>query len=114
MAWSTVEVFANRGMAEVAGSALSSAGVPYRVVADDAGGQGWPIGLRHSGAELRVPTEELESARGLLTAGDQADEADREPIDAAGLTMGVSGPVRAVVGVLVVVFVVALLVGLWP
>lgn len=63
--WTTVEVFGQRGMAEVGGSALRSAGIPHRVVADDDGGQGLPLG-RINGAELQVPTEQAEEARALL------------------------------------------------
>lgn len=62
--WVTVESFPNRGLAEVAGSALASAGIAYRVRADDAYGMGFPLSF--NGAEVQTPPDRVDEARGLL------------------------------------------------
>jgi hypothetical protein len=67
ISWETVEVFGVRGMAEVAGSALRGAGIPFRIMADDGGStMQLPFSLRTRGAELQVPAEDVEDARTLL------------------------------------------------
>jgi hypothetical protein len=79
--WTTVEVFAHRHMAEVAGSALRGAGLRYRVMADDAGGtEGLQLG---SGAQLQVPGDQREVALALLAAEPgTADGGHLEDLDA--------------------------------
>lgn len=125
--WVTVEVFPNRSMAQVAGTALTSAGVPVRVVADDGQGVGLPLGLRYNGAELQVPAEDLEAARGLLgsevvsephgghdgPADDELDLADEEgvPISPAGLDMGVGTAFKVLAALLLAGLLIA---ALWP
>lgn len=75
--WETVEVFGVRGMAEVAGSALRSAGIPFRIMADDGGGAfQLPFSLRTRGAELQVPAEDAEEARALLGGEVELDALD--------------------------------------
>lgn len=104
--WTTVEVFAHRGMAEVGGSALRSAGIPHRVVADDDGGQGLPLG-RIQGVELQVPTEQTEEARTLLRVGvGTSHEADGEPTDLPAM----GGAMNWIAIVTVLVLVVALVI----
>ncbi len=78
--WGTVEVFSHRGMAEVAGSALRSAGIPHRLLADDLGSIArLPIGGAWQGVELQVPIEHVEEARELLQVGVEIELEDRVP-----------------------------------
>lgn len=81
--WETVEVFGVRGMAEVAGSALRSAGIPFRIMADDGGATvQLPFSLRTRGAELQVRAEDAEEARALL--GGEGVELDALEMAEAG------------------------------
>lgn len=109
--WRTVEVFPNRGFAEIGGSALASAGIPFRVVADDAGAMGLPLSLRQQGAELQVPAEDAEEATALLEVGEQPPS---RTAHRAGLSMHVGPMVRVVVAALVLAVVVVVVLSSLP
>ncbi len=114
VSWQTVEVYPNRGFAEVAGSALASAGMPFRVIADDAGAMGLPLSLRHSGAELQVPAEDLDDAREILQVTVPVDTASGDELDDARLVMQAGPLLRWVVGILVAALVIAVVASLLP
>lgn len=78
--WTTVEVFATRGQAEVGGSALRAAGIPHRILAEDAAVIG-PPESDPDGARLQVPSDRHEAARALLRTDRMADQ----PVGPAGL-----------------------------
>ncbi|CAN5446656.1 hypothetical protein BH23ACT9_BH23ACT9_24530 [soil metagenome] len=102
--WETVEVFGRRGMAEVAGSALRSADIPFRIQADDGGAaMQLPFSLRTRGAELQVPAEDAANARALLggvevDALDMAEAYQGHPIDQDDDTTPLSRPGMVMAG----------------
>lgn len=59
--WTTVEVLPTRDVAEVLGTALRGAGVPFRIL-----GAEKPGAREGVQAELQVPEEQTEQARALL------------------------------------------------
>ena len=113
--WQVVEVLPNRGMADVAGSALSSAGIPYRIMADDAQGQGLPLG-RSGGAELLVPPEHVAAARALLSVDEgmtmdalDADDDWSTPGDDGGamIDLGIGSAGKILAAILLVALLVS-------
>ena len=60
--WTTVEVFSTRDVAEVLGTALRGAGVPFRILTAEDGG----APLHGTQAELQVPEGRTDQARALL------------------------------------------------
>lgn len=80
--WTTVEVFSTRDVAEVLGTALRGAGVPFRILTgEDA--RGAP--LEGTQAELQVPEGRTDQARALLHL-DQLIDLSSLDADADGAT----------------------------
>lgn len=73
--WTTVEVFSTRDVAEVLGTALRGAGVPFRILtAEEPGG----VPLEGAQAELQVPEGQTGQARALLHLDQLIDLSDVE------------------------------------
>lgn len=112
--WGTVEVFSHRGMAEVAGSALRSAGVPHRLISDDMRPPTYrPLETTFRGVELQVLADQVDDARALLEAGVKVRPETYGQTSVRPRRSGVDGPlpswIHGVAWAILILFVLALL-----
>lgn len=102
-AWEIVGVFGSRVDAEVAGSALRADGIPFRIVADDLGGNLGVLAGAAAGVRLLVPADHLASARAALEVAEDDWDDWGEPATAPVRPSGARFARRIIGGVLLVV-----------